>query len=171
MKKILIISGTRADYGIYKPVAQALMAGGWRVSFVVSGMHLSRKYGFTKALILDKPDFVLLLGDRGEMLAAAISCLYLGIKSAHIHGGEVSGTVDESIRHAVSKLSSVHFPATKKSAERLVGMGEDQWRVFPVGAPRIDTILNDRLPSFGSLIPLRNKFKYCQRHWKKHNYR
>ncbi|WP_368757126.1 UDP-N-acetylglucosamine 2-epimerase [Enterococcus avium] len=191
MKKILIISGTRADYGIYKPVAQALMAGGWRVSFVVSGMHLSRKYGFTKALILEdgfevsgevqslflentkgnmarsvslelagftsifeqnKPDFVLLLGDRGEMLAAAISCLYLGIKSAHIHGGEVSGTVDESIRHAVSKLSSVHFPATKKSAERLVGMGEDQWRVFPVGAPRIDTILNDRLPSFGSIL-------------------
>lgn len=191
MKKILIISGTRADYGIYKPVAQALKEDGWRVSFVVSGMHLSHKYGFTKALILEdgfevsgevqslflentkgnmarsvsfelagftsifeqnKPDFVLLLGDRGEMLAAAISCLYLGIKSAHIHGGEVSGTVDESIRHAVSKLSSVHFPATKKSAERLVNMGEDRWRVFPVGAPRIDTILNDRLPSFGSIL-------------------
>ncbi|BDP76785.1 hypothetical protein EfmAA242_10130 [Enterococcus faecium] len=91
---------------------------------------------------------LLLLGDRGEMLAAAIACLYLGIKTAHIHGGEVSGTVDESIRHAITKIASVHFAATEKSKERLIKMGKDSWRVFPVGAPRIDTILNNRLPSF-----------------------
>lgn len=187
MKKILIVSGTRADYGIYKPVAENLLQDNWDVSFVVSGMHLSHKYGFTKELILadgfrisgevqslflennkgnmarsvaleingftnifeqTSPDFVLLLGDRGEMLAAAIACLYLGIKTAHIHGGEVSGTVDESIRHAITKIASVHFAATEKSKERLIKMGEDSWRVFPVGAPRIDTILNNRLPSF-----------------------
>lgn len=53
--------------------------------------------------------------DRGEMLAAAIACLYLGIKTAHIHGGEVSGTVDESIRHAITKIASVHFAATEKA--------------------------------------------------------
>ena len=70
--------------------------------------------GFTNIFEQTSPDFVLLLGDRGEMLAAAIACLYLGIKTAHIHGGEVSGTVDESIRHAITKIASVHFAATEK---------------------------------------------------------
>lgn len=186
----MIISGTRADYGIYKPVAEELRKRAWDVSFLVCGMHLSHKYGysvqyikadgfkisgtvdslflenskanmakslsielnyFTEVLKEEDPEFLLLLGDRGEMLAGAIAGAYLGIKTAHLHGGEVSGTIDESIRHAVSKLVNIHFTSTEKSSERLIRMGEDLWRIFTVGAPRIDTILNELLPEFSEV--------------------
>lgn len=86
--------------------------------------------GFTNIFEQTSPDFVLLLGDRGEMLAAAIACLYLGIKTAHIHGGEVSGTVDESIRHAITKIASVHFAATGKKQRAFNKNGGRFWRVF-----------------------------------------
>ena len=98
--------------------------------------------GFTKALQQIKPDMVLLLGDRGEMLAGAISALHLNIPIVHIHGGELSGTVDESIRHAISKLAHYHFTATEKSRDRLIRMGEKSDTVFITGAPGIDEINN-----------------------------
>ena len=82
-----------------------------------------------------RPDLLLLLGDRGEMLAGAIAAIHLNIPVVHIHGGERSGTVDEPVRHAISKLSHYHFTATADAAERLGRMGEDPQSIFVVGAP------------------------------------
>jgi UDP-hydrolysing UDP-N-acetyl-D-glucosamine 2-epimerase len=92
-----------------------------------------------------QPDIILVLGDRGEMLAGAIVGVYLSIPVAHIHGGEVTSTVDDYARHAITKLASIHFPATEKSAKRILSMGEDTSRIFVVGAPGLDQILNEPL--------------------------
>ena len=92
-----------------------------------------------------KPDILLVLTDLGHTLAGAIAGAYMNIPVAHVHGGDVSGTVDEPVRHAITKLSHIHFPATKKSAERIIKMGEEKWRVHVVGAPGLDTILNEKL--------------------------
>jgi GDP/UDP-N,N'-diacetylbacillosamine 2-epimerase (hydrolysing) len=100
-----------------------------------------------KAFAQSRPDFVLTLGDRPEMLCVALACLYLGIPTGQVHGGEKTSTVDEMSRHAITKLSQVHFPATEESAERLRKMGEDEWRIHVVGAPALDTILNEKLPT------------------------
>lgn len=188
MKKVLVVTGTRADYGIYVPILEALMnAPDFEVELLVTGMHLSPLYGmtvnaikedgyiiaeevdillqnpthenmansvglgivgFTPVLKRVKPDFLMILGDRGEMLAAAIAGSHMNIPVVHFHGGEVSGTIDESVRHAISKLSHLHFAATEGSYERLVKMGEDAWRIHVVGAPRIETIKNTQLPTF-----------------------
>lgn len=94
--------------------------------------------GFVDAFDALKPDAVLLLGDRGEMLAGALAAIHLNIPVAHIHGGERSGTVDEPVRHAISKLSHLHFVATDEARERLVRMGEEAGRVFVTGAPGLD---------------------------------
>ncbi|MDA9905501.1 UDP-N-acetylglucosamine 2-epimerase [Pseudomonadales bacterium] len=93
---------------------------------------------FTKILNDDRPDLILVLGDRGEMLAAAVAGLYLSIPVAHIHGGERSGTIDESIRHALSKLSHIHLVATEESRSRLISLGETPDRVHVTGAPGLD---------------------------------
>lgn len=95
----------------------------------------------------DRPDFVLILGDRPEMLCVAVACLYLGIPTGQIHGGEKTFTVDELARHAITKLSHIHFSATKDSAVRIEKMGEEKWRIHIVGAPALDTILRTKLPS------------------------
>ncbi|HEX4879043.1 MAG TPA: UDP-N-acetylglucosamine 2-epimerase [Limnobacter sp.] len=87
-----------------------------------------------------KPDCVLLLGDRGEMLAGAIAAIHLGIPIVHVHGGERSGTIDEPVRHAVSKLSHYHFTATEQARSRLVQMGELPAHVWVTGAPGLDGI-------------------------------
>jgi len=87
-----------------------------------------------------KPDILLVLGDRSEMLAGAIAATYLGIPIAHIHGGDISGNVDEPVRHAITKLAHIHFPATQESAQRIIKMGEEPWRVHVVGAPGLDLI-------------------------------
>ena len=96
--------------------------------------------GMTKLLLKEKPDILLLLGDRGEMLAGAIAALHLGIVCVHIHGGERSGTVDEPVRHAISKLSHYHLVATEESRERLIRMGESPARIQVTGAPGLDGI-------------------------------
>jgi len=96
--------------------------------------------GFATAFRDAPPDLVLLLGDRGEMLAGAIGALHLGAATVHVHGGERSGTVDEPVRHAISKLSHYHLTATERAAERLVRMGEDAWRIRTVGAPGLDDL-------------------------------
>jgi len=94
--------------------------------------------GMTELLARERPDFLLVLGDRGEMLAGAIAALHVGVPCVHIHGGERSGTVDEPVRHAISKLASYHFVATQGSRERLLRMGEDDARIFVTGAPGLD---------------------------------
>lgn len=90
-----------------------------------------------------QPDVLLVLGDRGEMLAATIAAIHMGIPVVHIHGGERSGTIDESIRHAISKLAHYHFTTTKQSKKRLVKMGEKAENIFIVGAPGLDGIKVD----------------------------
>lgn len=94
-----------------------------------------------------RPDFILVLGDRVEMLCTAVAATYLGIPSAQIHGGERTSTVDEIARHAITKLVSLHFVATNESAERVKKLGEEDWRIHVVGAPALDIILNEKLPS------------------------
>jgi UDP-hydrolysing UDP-N-acetyl-D-glucosamine 2-epimerase len=91
--------------------------------------------GMTRLWQADRPDLVLLLGDRGEMLAAALAAVHLGIHVGHFHGGERSGTLDESFRHAISKLSHFHLTATDEARDRLVRMGEDPNLIWVTGAP------------------------------------
>ena len=94
--------------------------------------------GITDLLTHERPDMLLLLGDRGEMLAGAIAALHLGIVCVHLHGGERSGTVDEPVRHAISKLSTYHLVATQESRERLERMGEKPAHILVTGAPGLD---------------------------------
>jgi UDP-hydrolysing UDP-N-acetyl-D-glucosamine 2-epimerase len=87
-----------------------------------------------------EPDIVLTVADRFETIATAIAAAYMNIPVAHTQGGEVSGSIDESVRHAVTKLAHLHFPATELSARRVIAMGEDPAMVFNVGCPSIDLV-------------------------------
>ena len=86
------------------------------------------------------PDLVITVGDRYETIATVISAAYMNIPIAHTMGGEVSGSIDESIRHAITKFSHIHFPATLKSYKRIIKLGEHKSNVFLTGCPRIDLI-------------------------------
>jgi GDP/UDP-N,N'-diacetylbacillosamine 2-epimerase (hydrolysing) len=107
--------------------------------------------GFVPALQAIEPDILLLLGDRGEMLAGAIAAIHLGIPIAHLHGGERSGTVDEPVRHAISKLAHLHFVATQEARDRLVRMGEQSMHVHVVGAPGVDGLVESKRPDRAAL--------------------
>ena len=87
-----------------------------------------------------RPDVVISVGDRFETMATAVAASYMNIPVAHTMGGEISGTIDESIRHAVTKLAHIHFPANARAAERIVRMGEDPGTVHVVGCPRVDLV-------------------------------
>ena len=102
--------------------------------------------GFTVFWETNRPDLVLLLGDRGEMVAAALAAVHLGIFVAHIHGGERSGTLDESFRHVISKLAHYHFPATEDAAGRLRRMGEPPDAITVIGAPGLVGITDCTVP-------------------------
>ena len=180
VRKILYITGTRADYGLMHETLELLDNDkNIQLDIVATGMHLMEEFGcsvneikkdnfnlhivnqtfikddeqsmsmfignlinnLTKLMSKLKPDIVLLLGDRGEMLAGAIVASYLQIPIAHIHGGDVSSTVDDSTRHAITKLANIHFPATEKSASRINQMGENPENIFVVGAPGLDSII------------------------------
>lgn len=98
--------------------------------------------GFAAAFARRRPDLLLALGDRHEMLAAVVAALPQTIPVAHLHGGEVSeGAIDESIRHAVTKLSHLHFVATADYRRRVIQLGEEPWRVTVSGAPGLDNVL------------------------------
>ncbi len=101
--------------------------------------------GFTLSWQKQRPDIVVLLGDRGEMLAAAIAAVHLNIYVLHIHGGERSGTIDESFRHAITKLAHFHCAATQASKDRLVKMGENANHIVVSGAPGLDEIEHAQL--------------------------
>lgn len=178
MRKIVYITGTRADYGLMRATLFAISRDPLlRLRLIVTGMHLDPAHGktqgeiesdgfeiagyvetdlsgtdrsfmaraigtmitgFSSLLEREQPDIVLLLGDRGEMLAGTIAALHLNIPVVHIHGGERSGTVDDPVRHAISKMSHYHFTATQEAAARLIKMGEREESVFCVGAPGLD---------------------------------
>lgn len=182
-KKILFITGTRADFGKLKPLMKAAGAEpGIDANIFVTGMHMYPRYGntgneieksgFAKAfyyinqkpndtmdtilantiyglehyLGLLKPDMIVVHGDRIEALAGALVGALNNILVAHIEGGEVSGTIDESIRHAVSKLAHLHFVSNNDAKRRLIQMGENDERIFVVGSPDIDLMISKDLP-------------------------
>jgi len=89
-----------------------------------------------------KPDIVVIRGDRFEILAPAIAAAYMNIPLAHIEGGDVTGTIDESVRHSVSKLAHIHFPTNNLSAERLIKMGEDPKNVHMAGSLNNEFLTN-----------------------------
>lgn len=184
-RKIAVVTGTRSEYGILKPLLKAIGdSSRLELELMVTGMHLLRKYGltikeikkdgfkiraevpmyagdgsaddylgqalsrgikgFTSVLIKIKPDVVVVLGDRLESLAAALAANILRIPIAHIHGGDKSdsGHIDESTRHAVSKMAHLHFPPTEKCKNRLFKMGEEAWRIHQVGTLGLDSVVN-----------------------------
>ena len=125
-----------------------LRRDGWRIDRVVpwpdapvaaaTGLGMA---GLASALAELSPDVVLVVGDRVEAFAAASAAHLLGLVVAHVHGGDrAMGQADDALRHAITKLAHVHFPATPQSAERVAKLGEQPWRIHQVGAPGIDGI-------------------------------
>ena len=103
--------------------------------------------GINKFISNNHTDLIVVHGDRVESLAGAITGCLINIKVAHIEGGEVSGTIDEVLRHSISKLSHLHFVTNKIAKKRLQQMGEVKNNIFVIGSPDIDIILDDKLPS------------------------
>jgi UDP-hydrolysing UDP-N-acetyl-D-glucosamine 2-epimerase len=147
-----LIVGASALLDRFGSVVEVIQSDGFtpdaRVTMIVEGetpatMAKSTGLGLLELPTLFellKPDVVVSVGDRFETMATAIAAAYMNIPVAHTMGGEISGTIDESIRHAVTKLSHLHFPANAAAAERIVRMGEDPETVHAVGCPRIDLV-------------------------------
>lgn len=104
-----------------------------------------------------RPDIVIVIADRFECLSIAMAASYMNIPIAHVEGGEVSGSIDESIRHAITKLSHIHFPATKEAAERIGKLGEDPDSIFTVGCSSFDIIQELDLNNIEPLMELQQK--------------
>lgn len=182
-KRIAVITGSRAEFGLLQPVMQAIAEHpNLTLQTVVAGSHwISHTWqditdagfaidakvkmqrpgatgrqadamavargmrGFTRAFVRLQPDVVLVLGDRIEAFAAASAASVGGWVLAHVHGGDrAEGVADEAMRHAISKLTHVHLPATAQSAERLIRMGESSASVHVVGSPAMDEL--DSIP-------------------------
>ena len=191
MKKIMIVTGSRGEWGYVRPILR-LMEGRTDVKpvLVVTNMHLLPAYGssyqeiekdgfkidyrinmsldgynhYTQAKSLgifltsmpdiienEKPDWVLLAGDRGEQLMAAIAAAYTYTPVAHIQAGELSGNIDGMARHSIGKLVHMHFAANEDAATRLIKLGEQPFRVHNVGAPQIDEMVSAQFPSIADL--------------------
>ena len=106
---------------------------------------------FSLAIANHRPDYLLVIGDRFEALAAVIASVYLNIRVIHIQGGEISGSIDESNRHAITKMAHMHFPATESAKNIIIKMGENPKFVHNVGCPVGDLILGNKLPQLSSL--------------------
>lgn len=124
-------------FPIHARIPMFLEGGNARVMTKIGGFALFGIYEIFEKL---KPDLILINGDRFELLPIAFAAVCANIPLAHIEGGDTSGTIDESIRHALTKFSSIHFPATETSARRIKLMGEDPQYIFTVGSPVIDVI-------------------------------
>ena len=183
-KRIVFITGTRADYGKIKPLIKILNNNSkFEVFVFVCGMHLLKKFGGTYQEVLKdnykntyvayglspthntstnfgntiihlsgyveniKPDMIIVHGDRIEALAGAVVGALHNILVGHIEGGEISGTIDESIRHAVSKFSHLHFVCNEDAKNRLKQLGEDEKQIYVIGSPDIDVMLSSNLPA------------------------
>lgn len=182
-KKILFLTGTRADFGKIKSLIQILEKNeNFEVFIFVTGMHLQEEYGYTLIeiercnfsnvytfqnhthettmdLTLAKtiqglseytkkclPDMIVIHGDRVEALAGAIVGSLNNILVAHIEGGEISGTIDELVRHSTSKMSHIHFVSNDKAKNRLIQMGELAESIFTIGSPDVDIMFSENLP-------------------------
>jgi UDP-hydrolysing UDP-N-acetyl-D-glucosamine 2-epimerase len=185
-RKICIVTGTRADYGLLYWIIKGIYEDpSLQLQLIATGMHLSPEFGltvkeiekdrfpisarvemllpadtesaittsmgvgmigFAKAYEKLKPDVLVILGDRFEILAAVASAVPFRIPVAHIHGGEsTEGAMDELFRHAITKMSHIHFPTTEIYKKRIIQMGEKPDNVFCFGAPGMDNIHNLRL--------------------------
>ncbi len=178
MKKICFITGTRADYGLIKPLIEQVQKNkSLKLQLIVTGAHLSKAHGLTvneisekidaKVEMLEsgdnaesivksmgrelialaatltklKPDLMIIAGDRYEMLTAASACLIMRIPIAHTYGGDVTeGAFDDAIRHAISKMSHLHFATNEDSRRRIIQLGESPKTVFNFGSPSLDKI-------------------------------
>lgn len=181
MKKVCIVTGTRAEYGLLKPIISKVHnSKELDLQLVVTGMHLSTEFGLTYREIEEdgypitakiemllssdtavgvtksmgvalmgfadyfeahKPDIVIILGDRYEMLMAASAAMVARIPIAHIHGGELTeGVIDEAIRHSITKMSHLHFTTTQEYRNRVIQMGEQPQNVYCVGALGVENI-------------------------------
>lgn len=183
-KKIIFLTGTRADFGKLKSLIEITCnLPEFEIHIFVTGMHLLEEYGYT-ILEIEKcgyqnihsfnnhtdektmdlslaktiegfssfvkkidPDLIVVHGDRVEALAGAIVGALNNKLVSHIEGGEISGTIDELIRHAVSKMSHIHFVSNQKAKDRLVQMGEVPESVYVIGSPDVDLMLSEKLPS------------------------
>lgn len=182
-KKILFLTGTRADFGKIKSLISILENNSnFEVFVFVTGMHLQKEYGYTLLEIercnfknihtfenhthettMDltlaktiqglseyvkkcKPALIVIHGDRVEALAGAIVGSLNNILVAHIEGGEVSGTIDELIRHSTSKMSHIHFVSNELAKNRLMQMGEISESIFTIGSPDLDIMFSNDLP-------------------------
>ena len=177
-KRLLFVTGSRADFGKIEPLAKASVKAGLDITFFITGMHMMKRYGETRLeikrfvnadffefvnqkegdnldFILSKtilglsdflhehrPDLVVIHGDRVEALAASIACAFNYIPSAHVEGGEVSGTIDESIRHCNTKLCTTHFVSSEEARNRVLMLGENSTQIFNIGSPELDVHLN-----------------------------
>lgn len=204
MKKIAIVTATRAEYGILKPLIEGLgKENEFEVQLLVTGTHLSEKHGVTQQEIIgdgnsiyrkipileqgntpcdvsytmanairgfalyfaqEKPDILIILGDRTEMLGICCAAMNERIPIAHLHGGELTeGAVDDCVRHAITKMSYLHFAATEVYRNRIIQMGEQPERVYNVGALGVENILNTQLLSYEDMcaqtgIPLGREY-------------
>lgn len=184
VKKIVFLTGTRADFGKIKSIISFLQDDpGFDVHIFATGMHMKAFYGNTVNEIekfgigtiykfinyagtseMDtifantvsgfgnyvrelKPDMIVVHGDRSEALAGALVGAFNNILVAHIEGGEISGTIDEMVRHAISKISHLHFVANKEARKRLRQMGEKKESIFVIGSPDLDLMGSKNLPS------------------------
>jgi UDP-hydrolysing UDP-N-acetyl-D-glucosamine 2-epimerase len=150
--ELVLVAGASALLDRYGKVVEVMERDGFRpaarVNMIVEGetpltMAKSTGLGLLELpTVFDqlRPDCVVTVGDRFETMATAVAASYMNIPLAHTMGGEVTGTIDESIRHAVTKLAHLHFPANRQAAERIVKMGEEPSRVHTVGCPRIDLV-------------------------------
>lgn len=184
MKKILFITGTRADFGKQKTILKSITEHpDFDCTIFCTGMHLMSKYGNTvleiqKAGLKDqlfyfinqvegesmeiilsntisglsryvqenKVDLIVIHGDRVESLAGAMVGALRNILVAHIEGGEVSGTIDDLIRHACTKMSHIHFVASEMAKKRLLQLGENENSIYNIGSPDVDVMLSNDLP-------------------------
>jgi UDP-N-acetylglucosamine 2-epimerase (hydrolysing) len=183
MRKIVFLTGTRADFGKIKALIQGVeFHKDFEAHIFVTGMHLLHDYGYTlievercgfkniatfenhtdeatmdltlaktingfSAYIKEvQPDLIIVHGDRVEALAGAIVGSLNNILVAHIEGGELSGTIDELIRHSVSKLSHIHYTSNDAAKKRLIQMGELEASIFTIGSPDVDIMFSDYLP-------------------------
>lgn len=136
-----------------------------KVYMVVEGENPSTMAKSTGLAIIElstifenlQPDVVLTVADRYETLATAVAASYMNIPLAHTQGGEITGSIDESVRHAITKLAHIHFPTTKLSAKRLIQMGENPDNIFVVGCPSIDAIRDLRLEITSEFISTYSK--------------
>ncbi len=150
--ELQIIVGGGAILPKYGNIAKALEDQKIRIDryihFLVEGENpvtMAKSAGlvvneFSTAFENLKPDIVMVIADRFECLPIAMAASYMNIPVAHMEGGEVSGSIDESIRHAITKLSHIHFPATQDAADRIEKMGEDPAIIFSVGATSLDVL-------------------------------